>query len=138
MQPLIRTKIREFDPHFKEVGTQGLFSLPQKKKEHILTKNQSDGAFTAGREVHLWVCQCVGRMCLQPTGKGDYYIDAALTAQKNSQMTSISLQQQVDRELSYWLMTHQKQFYPRALATADNRDGDIIVSAVPQSKMEQV
>lgn len=88
VQPLIWTKIREFDPHFKEVGTQGLFSCPRKKK-HILTRNQSDGAFAAGREVHCWVCQCVGRMCLQPTGKGDYYIDAAFTVQESSQTTSI-------------------------------------------------
>lgn len=72
----------------------------------------------------------------QPTGKGDYYIDSTLTVQWCSPMTSIWLQQQVDRELSYCMMTHQKQSQSRALTSVDNRD--IIVSVVLRYKMKQV
>lgn len=51
-------KIREFDSHFKEAGTQTLFSCPLEKKTKtpFHQKSKQDAVFSAGREAHLQVC----------------------------------------------------------------------------------
>lgn len=58
VQPLIWTKIREFDPHFKEVGTQGLFSCTWKKKPHFDYKSIRWGLRSWKRSASLGLSVC--------------------------------------------------------------------------------